>query len=142
MNTYLNVLDFIDSSALAPLPVDRILIPDPSKLIHEIILIPYTDIAIITAQAFKLDADLIMQKDAVASSKAAQMLKQTADDFATLHSIPEHDWSKIRELEFQEKYREKMMLTRQLSMYRCTRCPNLNDHVRFSLKLSYRMAQF
>lgn len=45
------------------------------------------------------------------------------------NTIPEYDWSKIRELDFQEKYREKILLMKQLQYFQCTQCPDLIEHV-------------
>ena len=48
-----------------------------------------------------------------------------------LGKIPENDWSKMRELDFQERYREKETLLGQLGTFQCVRCPDLDEHVSF-----------
>jgi antiviral helicase SKI2 len=43
--------------------------------------------------------------------------------------IPEFEWTKIKELEFQEWYKERNALMTQLANFQCTKCPDLTDHV-------------
>ena len=49
--------------------------------------------------------------------------------FSKIGTIPEYDWIKIKELEFQEKLREKRILLESLSNFQCCKCPDLNIHV-------------
>ena len=49
----------------------------------------------------------------------------------------EYDWSRIKELDFQEKWTEKWLLLKSLDSYQCNLCPDLNDHVFFSSFLEF-----
>lgn len=51
------------------------------------------------------------------------------------NGIPEYDWSKIRDLEFQERLREKEGILGGLEGFQCSRCPDLVEHVRMHLTL-------
>lgn len=42
--------------------------------------------------------------------------------------LEECDWSKFRELEFQERLREKTRLMSHMGAYQCTHCPDLPEH--------------
>src|SRR5690348_8612646 len=59
------------------------------------------------------------------------MLARAAEEMVESGTIPEFDWSKIREMEFQEQSKEKSNLLSQLSRFQCTRCPDLVEHVNF-----------
>jgi antiviral helicase SKI2 len=43
--------------------------------------------------------------------------------------IPEYDWTRIKELGFQEKLKEKLFLMESLKTYKCIKCPDLISHV-------------
>jgi antiviral helicase SKI2 len=44
--------------------------------------------------------------------------------------VTEFEWTKIRDLEFQEAYREKVSLAKQMPRFTCFKCPDLIRHVR------------
>jgi hypothetical protein len=56
-------------------------------------------------------------------------LFELASRLSLLSVIPEFDWTKIKELEFQEKLREKKRLWDSLKNFKCTKCPDLTSHV-------------
>lgn len=46
-------------------------------------------------------------------------------------SIAEYDWNKIKDIEFQENLRAKTSLIQKMKTeFQCTRCPDLEEHVR------------
>jgi hypothetical protein len=54
------------------------------------------------------------------------MFLYSVDDLAEL------DWSKIRDMEFQERYRDKRAMMRSLKSFDCVHCPDLVHHVFYS----------
>ncbi|KAJ3283372.1 hypothetical protein HK104_010409 [Borealophlyctis nickersoniae] len=125
---------------LAPLPVDHVSVPSPDKVTQEVTVVPYTDIAVITRMQLKMDADAILdQRDESETSKIGQQLLRVAEEMHEGGKIPENDWSKIRELDFQERLRDKEALMAQLGSFQCVRCPDLDDH--YGLVHSERILQ-
>ena len=58
-----------------------------------------------------------------------EQLYEIANRLSNVSVIPEYDWTKIKELEFQEKLREKNRLSESLTNFTCTKCPDLVSHV-------------
>ncbi|KAL2918187.1 Antiviral helicase ski2 [Polyrhizophydium stewartii] len=111
------------------LPVTRISVPTRGREADFIELLPYTAIAVITPKIVKLDVErIIEQRDASEIATALGHLQQLAEEIQAAGSIPEYDWSKIREADFQDGTREKHALMRQLDGFQCTRCPDLIPH--------------
>ncbi|KAJ3044020.1 hypothetical protein HDV00_003549 [Rhizophlyctis rosea] len=118
-----------NSADMAPLPVTSVSIPSNEKATYEIITLPYTDIAVITRLQMKVDAELILdQHDASETSRTQQQLQRLGQEMHEEGKIPENDWSKIRDLDFQVRYREKDTLMGQLGTFQCVRCPDLDEH--------------
>jgi hypothetical protein len=88
-------------------------------------IIPYTDIAVITKHQIKIDLEKL---DADAALIEQQLL-QIAEEMREKYDLAEFEWNKIKELEFQEKYKERNVLLASLKSYQCTHCPDLIDHV-------------
>ena len=55
-------------------------------------------------------------------------LFQIAKIFNKSGIIPEYDWSKLKNIDFQEKWKLKTSLLQSLSHYRCEQCPDFNLH--------------
>ncbi|TPX59484.1 hypothetical protein SpCBS45565_g07719 [Spizellomyces sp. 'palustris'] len=114
---------------MAPLPVTRVSVPPIARIDQVVTTVPYTDIAVITKLQIKVDADIILKRrDRDEMSRSGQQLLRLAEEMNEGVEIPEHDWSKMRDLDFQERYREKESLMRQLDSFQCVRCPDLIEH--------------
>ncbi|KAK5668535.1 Antiviral helicase ski2 [Batrachochytrium dendrobatidis] len=111
------------------IPVTKVSIPPQGRAKECIELLPYTAIAVITSKLIKLDADLVLdQKDTVEILNTLNQLQKFGNDIFALGTIPEYDWSKIREADFQNGFYEKQNLLRQLANYQCSMCPDLAIH--------------
>lgn len=67
-----------------------------------------------------------------------QQLLQIAQEMQEKSDLAEFEWNKIKELEFQEKYKERNVLLSSLRSYQCTHCPDLIDHVSTRLKYCFQ----
>ncbi|KAJ3407524.1 hypothetical protein HDV05_005390, partial [Chytridiales sp. JEL 0842] len=112
----------------APLPVTTVSLPSSAKSHWELISIPYSDLAVITKNTIKVDDALLKDKDPAEMSRVGQILLRMGEEFVESGGIPEFDWSKIKELEFQQWYKEKKSLMSQLAGFQCTKCPDLSEH--------------
>ncbi|KAH9267469.1 hypothetical protein BASA84_000645 [Batrachochytrium salamandrivorans] len=111
------------------MPVTRIFVPPQGCAIEYIESLPYTAIAVITSKQIKVNADLILdQKDPTEISSVLSQLQILGNDISASRSIPEYDWSKLREADFQNGSYEKQTLLRQLEGYQCSLCPDLISH--------------
>lgn len=54
-------------------------------------------------------------------------------------ALEEYDWSKIKEVEFQEAYREKRVLLEKLKHFKCNKCPDLQTHVSLVYRLLWKV---
>ncbi|KAK9760627.1 Antiviral helicase ski2, variant 2, partial [Basidiobolus ranarum] len=116
------------SEGIAPLPVTRVALPDATSYAHRIEAISFSDIAIITRNSLKLDPEAILDRvNDVEISRVTQELFKYAEE-ANSSTILEYDWSKIRELEFQEQSKEKDILFSKLDKFQCIRCPDMSEH--------------
>ncbi|KAJ3008378.1 UNVERIFIED_CONTAM: hypothetical protein HDU68_003136 [Siphonaria sp. JEL0065] len=114
---------------LSPMPVTRVSLPPPTRQSFEVIAIPYSDMSVITKHVIKVDQDLIVESRSPAEiSRVGQVLVRLAEEMTEQGKIPENDWSKIREMEFQEKEKEKNSLLSKLSLFQCSKCPDLVEH--------------
>ncbi|KAI9593337.1 translation repressor [Syncephalis fuscata] len=113
----------------APVPVTSLFVPDPAEAEGAVQSVSFTDIGFITKQIIKLDVDLIMSKRGDAeSTRVVQLLTRFAEETMAEKNLEENDWSKLRELDFQEKLQEKHRLMRQLITFQCCKCPDLDAH--------------
>ncbi|CAG8444246.1 11037_t:CDS:10, partial [Funneliformis caledonium] len=114
-----------EREGLAPLPVTRLSIPNPSSCTYKIEYLTYRDIGFITNHLINLDIYAIMEKnDQHEISKLMQELLRCA----TQNRINEYDWSKIKEYNFQLELIEKNKLMNELNSFHCVICPDLIEH--------------
>ncbi|KAI8918464.1 NUC185 domain-containing protein [Powellomyces hirtus] len=114
---------------MAPLPVTRVSEPLAGKLSEVITTVPFTDVAVITKLQLKIDTDIIlMKRDRSEISRVIHELWNIANDMNKSGEIPEHDWSKLRDIEFQERFREKEALMSKINDFQCVRCSDLVEH--------------
>ncbi|KAI9104054.1 antiviral helicase [Phlyctochytrium arcticum] len=112
----------------APLPVTKVTVPATGKVDSCVLVLPWTDMAVITNLQIKIDADGILRNDAQTVSVMQATLVRIAQDIQAEGMIPELDASKIRDLDFQEKYQSRKSLVQSLSTFQCTHCPDLVLH--------------
>ncbi|KAJ3078111.1 hypothetical protein HK102_004726, partial [Quaeritorhiza haematococci] len=118
-----------DQKELAPMPVTQVSVPGFGRVGHDMVTVPYTDIAIISKMQIKVDAENVFdRRDAGEISSLTQQLLRIAEEMAANGEIPEYDWSKMKELDFQEKFKEKTFLLQQLRGFQCVQCPDLTEH--------------
>ncbi|KXS15244.1 antiviral helicase [Gonapodya prolifera JEL478] len=137
--TVLALLDHSASDAYKterpPMPVASLSLPKESAIAGSLLTIGLLDIAIVTAATISVDADAVMSvrpKDAQEEYDAiARQLWRKGREISDMQAgIPEYDFSKIRDLDFQEKYRDRASVLTKItnSTFQCTRCPDLVDH--------------
>ncbi|RUS21214.1 antiviral helicase, partial [Endogone sp. FLAS-F59071] len=113
---------------MLPLPVTRVSMPDSTSSAHEIAIYSYTDIVVITKTSIKVDLDAILDKqDEVEIARVTQELLRYAVE-TNKTGLVENDYSKIKDFDFQQHYRERLSLLDQMNKFQCTRCPDLNEH--------------
>ncbi|KAJ3323070.1 hypothetical protein HDV06_002516 [Boothiomyces sp. JEL0866] len=113
---------------LSALPVTTVSIPPRSDLNYAVECLSYTTIAVVTPKQIKID------QESIVTLKKSSVIKET---MLVLHDVgaelqkegySEFDWSKIRDIEFQEQYREKKACLQQMQHYQCRLCPSLITH--------------
>jgi antiviral helicase SKI2 len=108
-----------------PLPITRLSLPPSSS--YRVETYPYTDILTITQDVVKIESSYHQLVESELSKISFDLL-QIGKEYDKCSNIPEYDWSKMRELEFQEKLAEKSSLLKSLNNYQCTQCPDLDSH--------------
>ena len=108
-------------------PVDYIhLGPNVSVSVENI---PFSAISIVTIKQIKIqNVDEILSKNDPEMQMLLMRLLSIGSEIRN-DGILEYDWSKIRDLEFQEHHRERLSLLKvELKSFQCTKCPELLDH--------------
>jgi antiviral helicase SKI2 len=108
--------------------------PSGRRISGKLDVVPYADIMIITSELIKViihDFDFKIQLGDLEANREiyVEEIYEIAARLSSLSVIPEFDWTKIKELEFQEKLREKKRLLDSLKNFKCTKCPELISHV-------------
>ena len=88
---------------------------------------PYSDILTITPDTVKVENSQARLSE-LEAQKISFDVFQLGKEYTKNMRVPEFDWSKMRELEFQEKLAEKNLLLNSLNDYQCTQCPDLDSH--------------
>lgn len=116
------------------MPVTYLAIPERDSIGNAIECIPYTAISVVTAKHIKIDSQVILTQHKKSDLVLlGNQLFEIAEELSQEATLPEFDWIKLRDLEFQEAYREKQVLLQQMSSFRCSQCPDLIQHVVFKL---------
>ncbi|GAA5799047.1 hypothetical protein HPULCUR_004456 [Helicostylum pulchrum] len=112
-----------------PLPITTIYVPEDENAKTEIVTVGAPDILFITRLSIKTNVDSVMAgTDNMETVRIAQELESFGLD-AKKGGLVEYDWSKIKDMEFQEMLRSKIRLTRTLrNEFQCTKCPELDEH--------------
>jgi antiviral helicase SKI2 len=68
--------------------------------------------------------------------KSGEVSSNTMNDLAIMHEeltslpeLPEVEWTRLRDLEFQESLRQRMSYMERISKLGCQLCENFDDHV-------------
>lgn len=112
-----------------PLPITTICTPENGDGKTEIATVGAPDILFVTRLAVKADVDSIMAgNDSMETIRIRQELESFGQD-AKKSGLVEFDWSKIKDMEFQEMLRSKIRLMKRLrTEFQCTKCPELDEH--------------
>ncbi|KAJ3271047.1 hypothetical protein HDV01_007128 [Terramyces sp. JEL0728] len=116
------------SLELSALPVTSVSVPPRSDLNHAIECLSYTTIAVVTPKQIKVDQESIMALKKSGAIKETMLILHDAGIELQKEGYSEYDWSKIRDIEFQEQYREKKACLLQMQKYQCRLCPSLVTH--------------
>jgi len=76
-----------------------------------------------------------VRKESQRKEELANMFiaREVANLFENLGSVREVDWSKVRDLEFNEIRREIRLASERISSCRCVECPDFLEHVYISV---------
>ena len=111
------------------LPITFLHIPESDSAYHAIECLPYTAFTYITSKQISINAEIILTQHRHSDLESLMLqLVEVAKDFEEIVVVPEFDWNKLRDLEFQEAYRERSQLLLQLHGFQCYKCPDLNQH--------------
>ncbi|KAG2212575.1 hypothetical protein INT47_000551 [Mucor saturninus] len=125
----LDISNSLNMDETAPLPITTICTPEDGQGKTEIVTVGAPDILFVTRLAIKADVDAVMAgTDSLETVRIGQELESFGLD-AKRGGLMEYDWSKIKDMEFQEMLRSKNGLTRRLrTEFQCTKCPELDEH--------------
>ncbi|KAI8584384.1 hypothetical protein K450DRAFT_219603 [Umbelopsis ramanniana AG] len=128
------------SAERSPLPVTDVDVPNESNCRAEVAIVPLSDVAFVTKTTLKINVDSLMNSsDKLETIKTTKELLAFASE-SKRSSIAEYDWSKIKDIEFQESLRAKTSsLEKMKADFQCTRCPDLEEH--YALVYAHRRLQ-
>ncbi|KAG2205294.1 hypothetical protein INT46_009786, partial [Mucor plumbeus] len=125
----LDISQSMNLDETTPLPITTICTPENGDGKTEIVTVGAPDILFVTRLAVKADVDSIMAgNDSMETIRIRQELESFGQD-AKKGGLVEFDWSKIKDMEFQEMLRSKIRLMKRLrTEFQCTKCPELDEH--------------
>lgn len=98
--------------------------------VYELRAVPVTSIALLTNRTIKVDVDGVVDRHLISRMKdGIAELRLLLDEWLLSGCIPEADWERIRDLEFQETLRSRDVVIGQLSTRACRLCPEFLDHL-------------
>ncbi|CAO3643994.1 unnamed protein product [Cunninghamella blakesleeana] len=113
----------------APLPITSITIPksDSGKTVAT--SVGSGDIVFVSKSIIKTSLDaLLTGRDDSDMVHVKQEIEAFANEVQN-GNVPEFDWQKIKDIEFQEMLNTKNSLLKRLRIeFQCSKCPDLNDH--------------
>ncbi|OZJ02181.1 hypothetical protein BZG36_04323 [Bifiguratus adelaidae] len=113
---------------IAPMPVNHLKVIDSSRADLESISIDALDIMSVTKFSIKVDLDAVESDHSKSELQRIMSELQALSIEMKTNGITEYDWSKLRELEFQESAKEKYRLLSRLMTFQCNQCPDLDEH--------------
>jgi antiviral helicase SKI2 len=89
-------------------------------------LIAFSSLSLISAQIIRVDSEAILERKQDMDVLVSEIYGLSCSWKSSV--IPEHDWSKIRQVDFQQLQREKSQLLNQMYACSCNHCPILLNH--------------
>ncbi|KAI9307273.1 NUC185 domain-containing protein [Cunninghamella echinulata] len=121
----------------SPLPITSITLPKSDNSKTWIATIGAGDIVFVSRSIIKTSLDTLSTgKGDTEMARAKQEIEVLANDVQN-GNVPEFDWQKIKDIEFQEMLNTKNSLLKRLRVeFQCAKCPDLNDH--YALMHAYK----
>ncbi|CAG7851695.1 DExH-box ATP-dependent RNA helicase DExH11 {ECO:0000305}; AltName: Full=AtHELPS {ECO:0000303/PubMed:21535471}; AltName: Full=Protein SKI2 homolog {ECO:0000303/PubMed:22511887}; Short=AtSKI2 {ECO:0000303/PubMed:22511887} [Serendipita indica DSM 11827] len=98
---------------------------------YDVCIVPISSILRVTNRVIKPDIDMILERQRISVMREiVEQLQEIATEWhnASPPRIPEVEWSKMRQLEFQENLRSREALEKRLEGKGCTLCEHFNEH--------------
>ena len=130
--------DPITVAPLWRLSTSKLAIPSDTKLTYDVKAIPLSSIVLVTSRTIKIDIDMIIEKQRISfMNEAVSLLRGILDEWTQREAridehgeIPEVDWGRMRQLEFQEALRSRVAIAKRLEGKGCVLCQQFEEHVR------------
>ncbi|KAG5647663.1 hypothetical protein DXG03_008386 [Asterophora parasitica] len=119
----------LDNQAVAPRwpPTPQSLVVENGT--YELRAIPLTSIALVTNKTIKVEIDNIVERHLISRMRdAISGLQALADEWQISGEISEHEWDRMRALDFQELLQIRNEITVKLTTRLCTLCGDFEDH--------------
>lgn len=111
-------------------------IVDPRNLIvdertYDVKAVPLSSIIRVCNRMVKVDVEMIIDRQRISvMNEVVEQLNEIAQEWSnnSILTVPEVDWSKIKQLEFQENLRTRNALEKRLEGKGCVLCEDFRDH--------------
>lgn len=143
MISFLSLTSCLDQGAGSVMPLwrlsaSKLAIPSDKKLTYDVKAIPLSSIVLVTSRTIKVDIDMIIEKQRISfMNEAIALLRGVLDEWTQREAridengeIPEVDWGRMRQLEFQEALRTREAIAKRLGGKECVLCERFEEHVR------------
>jgi antiviral helicase SKI2 len=115
---------------------------------YDVKAIPLSSIMFVTSRTIKIDIDMIIERQRISfMNDAVSLLRGILDEWTQQDAridqngeIPEVDWGRMRQLEFQEALRSHKALAKRLEGKGCVLCEQFEEHVRSLVSLPLLMS--
>jgi antiviral helicase SKI2 len=109
------------------------------EVTYDVKAIPLSSIVLVTSRTVKIDIDMIIDKQRISfMNEAVSLLRGILDEWTRREArvdgdaeIPEVDWGRMRQLEFQEALRSREAIGKRLVGKGCVLCEQFEEHVRY-----------
>ena len=136
-----------DPTTVTPLwrpSASKLAIPSDTKVTYDVKAIPLSSVVLVTSRTIKIDIDMIIEKQRISfMNEAASLLRGILDEWTRREAridgngeIPEVDWGRMRQLEFQEALRSREAIAKRLEGKGCVLCEQFGEHVCSLMSLS------
>lgn len=136
-----------DPTTITPLwrpSASKLAIPSDTKVTYDVKAIPLSSIVLVTSRTIKIDIDMIIEKQRISfMNEAVSLLRGILDEWTRREAridengeIPEVDWGRMKQLEFQEALRSREAIAKRLEGKGCVLCEQFGEHVRSLMSLS------
>ncbi|KZV67653.1 antiviral helicase [Peniophora sp. CONT] len=105
---------------------DHLLVTDAT---YDLVAVPITCISLVTNRVIKVDCDAIVEKHLKSVMMDAVLsLELLVKEWVAHGALPEHDWSRMRSLDFQELVHRRNQVVKRLDGSACTLCSEFEHH--------------